>query len=405
MFQLIVIIVSLILSFFFAGTEQAFISVNRVRIELWRRQKLPFANLIADFLRHPERFIYTTLVGNNIANVAFASFATVYFRNYLGQELTWLMVTSLTFLVGEIIPKTVFRSLADWIVRRIAPILQFFYYVFWPMIWVVNQISRFLLKLFHYQEKEYEEFFTQRDVEILFRESHNRAHLEKSEAEFLQRILRLRHLKVRDVMIPRTEIVAVPENTSIKELIEVIHKSGHTKIPVYRENLDNIIGIVFLNDLFLRPKTLQEIIHPVMFVPETKAGTELLTEFRKNNTSIAIVVDEYGGTAGLVTIEDLVEELVGEIEDEFDEIERLIRKTGERTYSVNVRIELDKLEEVLGISLPRGDYETLAGFILNYLGHIPRRDEKFEYNGIKFVVTRATPRKIEWVRITLPQEN
>ncbi len=400
--QLVIISIALLLTFYFSGTETAFLTVNRVRVELWRRQKRTFSTIIARFIQSPDRFIYTTLVGNNIANVAFASYATVYLNQYFGRETTWLLVTVITVMIGEIIPKTLFRSLADWVIPKVAPVLNFFYYFFLPSIWVVNKISRVLLRIFRYESAEITEFFTKKDIEILLSESRGRMSLDQNESEILGRLIMLRRLKVRDAMIPRTEIVAIPETASMEHLAKVFDSSGHTKIPVYQDNLDRIIGIVLLKDLFLFPRTVQEMIRPVMFVPDSKLSLRMLTEFRNKNSTIAVVIDEYGGTAGLVTVEDLVEELVGDIVDEFDEKTTLIRKVDTNTYSVNGRIELEDFKEILGLELPEGEYDTLAGFILNFLGHIPHRDESFEYEGVSFVVTRATRRKIEWVRVTIP---
>ena len=402
MYELSVIIISFLLTFYFSGTETAFISVNRVRIELWRRKKIRSAEIIAGFLRRPEKFIYTTLIGNNFANVAFASFATLYFHRYLSETLTWLLITSITILWGEIVPKTLFRSLADWFIRKIAPILLLFYYLFQPIIWVVGFISRLILKLFHHSSDELTDFFSKRDVEILIKESQNYVSLEEKENLILTRLLDLKQLHIRDAMIPRTEIMAVEENAAIDDLILIFKKTGLTKIPVYRKNLDDIIGVVYLKDLFLQPESIKSIIREVMFVPETKRSLSLLRNFKQENASIAIVIDEYGGTAGLVTTEDLIEELVGEIIDEYDAAEIHVRKIEDKIFSVNARIEPEDLKEEIGVDLPEGDYDTLAGFILNYLGHIPKREETFEYNGIKFVITRATRRKVDWVRIILP---
>ncbi len=397
-----VIVISFLLTFYFSGTETAFISVNRVRIELWRRKKIHSAEIIAGFLRQPEKFIYTTLIGNNFANVAFASFATLYFHRYISETLTWFLITSITILWGEIIPKTLFRSLADWFIRKIAPILLLFYYLFQPIIWVVGLISRMILKLFHHSSDELTDFFSKRDVEILIKESQNYVSLEEKENLILTRLLDLKQLHIRDAMIPRTEIEAVEENAAIIDLINIFKKTGLTKIPVYRKNLDDIIGVVYLKDLFLQPESIKSIVREVMFVPETKRSLSLLRDFKKENASIAIVIDEYGGTAGLVTTEDLIEELVGEIIDEYDAAEIHVRKMEDKIFSVNARIEPEDLKEEIGVDLPEGDYDTLAGFILNYLGHIPKREETFEYNGIKFVITRATRRKVDWVRIILP---
>ncbi|GAB4365661.1 MAG: hemolysin family protein [Calditrichia bacterium] len=403
MLELIIILISLILSFFYSGTETAFISANRVRVEVWRRQKSKVAEIIANFLLKPERFIYTTLVGNNIANIAFASYATIYFHQYIDEKLTWLLVTATTIIWGEIFPKTLFRSLADWLIRRIAYILQISYYLFYPMIWIVNQVSGWILRLMKQPETEIQDFFSKKDVEILIRESESQVNIDPQESLILQRVLKLRHLWVRDAMIPRADIVAVEETTSIEELISIMQKTGFTRIPVYRENLDDIIGVVILKDLFRQPESIQEIIRDVLFVPDTKRSLDLLREFKEKNITMAIVIDEYGGTAGLVTAEDLIEELVGEIEDEFDPTTVLIRKIDKNVYSVNTRIETSELKEQIGLDLPEGDYETLAGFILSRLGHIPKKDEVIQINGAKIVVTRATRRKVEWVRIVLPE--
>ncbi len=404
MIELTILIISLAATFYFAGTETAFVSVNRVRIELWRRQKRKSAKIIARFLLAPEKFLYTTLVGNNLANVALASYATVYFGKYIGHNMTWLLVTVITVMIGEIIPKTLFRSMADVVIIRVAPILQFFYYVFLPLIWIISRISSAILSLTRHRTKEISDFFSKKDVEILIKESKEQISVEDVESKILRRILNLRMLKVRDAMIPRTDIVAVPETIPLEELIEVFQKTGFTKIPVFREDPDDIIGVVLVKDMFTKPESLRDIIRDVMFVPETKRSSKLLREFRRKNTTVAIVFDEYGGIAGLVTSEDLIEELVGEISDEFETPVIQIRKIDEQTYSVNGRIELQHLHDEVGIHLPPGDYDTLAGFLLNQLGHIPRRDETYSYHNIKFVITRATRRKIEWVRITLPVE-
>jgi CBS domain containing-hemolysin-like protein len=391
------------MSFFFSGTETAFVSVNNVRVELWRRRKDRIAEVIHFFLEKPEGFLYTTLIGNNIFNVTYASFATIYFNRYLNPEISWLIIVISNLLFGEIIPKTLFRSLADWIIRKISYPLKFFYYLFFPFSVAINRISEVILKPFGYQKEEVRQFFSTKDIEILLTESQEMVKLRTpGQGEFLSAILGLRELWVRDAMVPRTEIVAVPNTATLKELTEIFKKYGHTKVPVYSGTLDDIVGVAFLKDLFSQPTSLQELIRPVMFVPETKRCSDLLSEFRAQNTTIAIVFDEYGGTAGLITTEDLVEELFGDIEDEYDEQEVMIRQIDEKTFKVNARIEIERLNETLNIILPEGEYETLAGFLLNQLGHVPRRDETYDYSGIQMVVTKATRRKIQWVKIVLP---
>jgi CBS domain containing-hemolysin-like protein len=403
MLYVIIIVVSLLLSCFFSGTETAFVSVNNVRVELWRRRKDRIAEVIHFFLEKPEGFLYTTLIGNNIFNVAYASFATIYFNRYLPPEISWLIIVISNLFFGEIIPKTLFRSLADWIIRKISYPLKFFYYLLFPISVVISRVAEVILKPFGYQKDEVRQFFSTKDIEILLAESQEMVKRKApDQGEFLSAILGLRELWVRDAMVPRTEIVAVPATATLEELTEIFNKYGHTKVPVYNGTLDDIVGVAFLKDLFSQPVSLQEMIRPVMFVPETKRCSDLFSEFRARNTTIAIVFDEYGGTAGLITSEDLVEELFGDIEDEYDEQEVKIRQIDEKIYKVNARIEIERLNETLNINLPEGDYETLAGFLLTRLGHVPRRDETYDYTGIQMVVTKATRRKIQWVKIVLP---
>ncbi len=406
MFYIVIISISLALSFFFSGTETAFVSVNKVRIELWRRRNDRVAAVIHKFLEKPETFLYTTLIGNNIVNVAFASFATIYFNEYLmiHPEISWLIMVSAAVLLGEIIPKTLFRSLADWVIRKIAYPLQLFYYFLFPISVVVSRIAEQILSLFGSPKGAVRQFYSEKDIEILLRESRDVVRrTAPEEGGYLSGILSLRELWVREAMVPRTEIIAIPKTATLRELTRVFEKSGHTKLPVYDHFLDDIVGVVFLKDLFLGYKRIEEMIRPVMYVPETKRCSVLLSEFKKNNTTIAIVIDEYGGTAGLITTEDLVEVLFGEIEDEYDEQEVMVRKIDEKTYRVNARIEIEKLNELLNLQLPEDEeYETLAGFLLTRFGHIPRREETFEYEQIKMTVTSATRRKIKWVKLVLP---
>jgi len=404
MYYLLVIVLALALSFYFSGTETAFVSVNKVRVELWRRRKLPGAKFIYDFIKFPERFLYTTLIGNNLSNIAFATFATVYFNYYLDPKATWLLILILSLFFGEILPKTLFQSIADWIIRKIVYPLEFFRHLFTPISFLINKVSAFLLFALGHKPSELKRYFSKKDIEILLHETHEILSNElKLEGEFIAKVLKLKKLQVGDAMVPYTEIEAIPSNTSLGKLRKIFQKTEYSKLPVYQENLDNIVGVVILKELFLQPKRFQEMIRPVMFVPIKKRVIHLLAEFKQTNSSIAIVIDEYGGTAGLVTIEDLIEELFGEIEDEFDSQLDLIRIIDEYTFRVNARIEIEELNDAVGLEIPEGEYDTLAGFLLFQLGHIPKREEVLEYNGYKFMISSVTRRKIRWVKLILPK--
>lgn len=399
---LLIALAGLILSFFFSGAETAFVSVNKLKVEIWDRQKIRGAPLIKDFIAHPEKFLLTTLVGTNVANIVTVTFATIYFTQILqwNPETTWLVVSASVLFLGEIFPKHLFRTYADSFVKHLGVPLLLFYYLFYIAVVFMGSISRIILRFLGQKDSSMQEFYSHRDLEILLKES-GQALEEKEDVDkiILKNLLNFKNVKVRDAMIPRTDIYAIEENSTIAELKRQFLRSGRTRIPVYRDKLDNIVGVVYVKDLFKKPKSIREILHPIMFVPEYKNAGDLLREFKEQSQSIAIVVDEYGGTAGLVTTEDLIEVLFGEIQDEFDEERKYIIKIDDKTYKVNARTEIEEFNEVVGASLPEGDYDTVGGFLLHRFGHIPKKDEELIYENLKFVVTKSTKKSIQWVRV------
>jgi CBS domain containing-hemolysin-like protein len=396
---LTIIIISLLMSFYFSGTETAFVSLNKVRVELWRRQKKRIAKIVYPFIKKPEKFIYTTLIGNNIFNVAFASLATLYFNEIFDPEIGWFLIIILTLIIGEILPKTIFRSLADWLIHYIAPPLRFFYIIFLPIIWVVSGIAEILLRFAGLKNHEVQKFFSSQDIEILLNESQSLTNVSKSSGKYLKRALDFRYMRVKEVMVPLADMVAVEESITIDELFKTFQTSGHSKLPVYRKHIDQIIGVIFLKDLFQNPQDVKSLIRKVMFVPESKRCSELLSIFKQKNVSIAIVFDEYGGTAGMVTVTDLVNKLFGDFEIVESSPDFMIRKINKNTWIVNARIDLDELNEKLQTDFPQGDYETLAGFLLAQFGRIPRLNESIEVSGYKFIVTNVSKRRIHHVKI------
>ena len=387
------------MSFYFSGTETAFVSLNKVRVELWRRQKRRIAKIVYPFIQKPEKFIYTTLIGNNIFNVAFASLATLYFNQFFDPEVGWILIVILTLIIGEILPKTIFRSLADWLIQYIAPPLRLFYIIFLPIIWVVSGIAEMLLRVAGLKNHEVQKFFSSQDIEILLNESQSLTNVNKSSGKYLKRALNFRYMRVKEVMVPLADMIAVEESITLDELFKTFQSSGHSKLPVYRKHIDQIIGVIFLKDLFQNPQDVKSLIREVMFVPETKRCSELLSIFKQNNISIAIVFDEYGGTAGMVTVTDLVNKLFGEMEVVESSPDFMIRKISKNAWIVNARIDLDELNEKLQTEFPEGDYETLAGFLLAQFGRIPRINESIEISGFKFIITNASKRRIHHVKI------
>jgi CBS domain containing-hemolysin-like protein len=256
------------------------------------------------------------------------------------------------------------------------------------------------MKIFRASEESYGEFM-RRDFEIMIEEGKLSGDLEMDEDEttLLSNVFAMASIKVKESMVPRTDIVAVEVGISTEDLLNAFVASGHSKLPVYKENIDKIVGVAFAYDLFDEPSSLKEMMRPATFVPESKLSKHLLQEFLQSKTSIAIVIDEYGGTAGLATTEDLLEELFGDIQDEFDDEDLMLRVLDENTVLASGRIEVDELAEETNIVLPDGDYETVAGYLLDRLGTIPKTRDEFELDGFRIIVLQASANRIDLVRL------
>jgi len=286
-----------------------------------------------------------------------------------------------------------------------AVLLRTISYLLWPLVRPARAVSERLARRLSVEADTVATFMQQElawQVQEVEAETAPARDLDETESRLLANALAFEKLRVRDCMVPRTDIVAVEEHTDLETLRQRFIENGYSRLPVYREHIDQIIGVVFAYDLFRQPSSLAEMIRPVRFVPESKPVHALLKEFLQTNTSIAIVIDEYGGTAGLVTQEDLLEELIGDIQDEFDvdeDEEYLLRRLDERTWLVSGRVDIDELREA-GLDLPEGDYDTVAGYLLEKLGTIPKPQEEFELDGYRFTILKASQNRIELVRIT-----
>lgn len=423
--ELMLIILTILLSGFFSGSEIAFVSANRLKLEIESRKNTLVGKAINYFVRNPERFLTTTLVGNNIVNVIYATLMTIFligpinalFQDWFGQvpsPATTLIIQTViaSFIImifGEILPKALFRIHSDWIVRLIAFPQQVSHWLLKPLIIIADVASDFLIKMIQPGTDRSGQIFRRKDVEFIFKELKDTggSDLDKEDSEILHNVLELSNKRVKESMIPRTEIIGVEKNTSIEETLKVFISSGFSKLPVYQETIDDIIGVIFAHDMFNSPGGLTEIMRPVKLVPPSQKSKDLLSEFRKSNLSVAIVIDEYGGTAGMVTIEDLLEEVVGDIQDEYDIEDQVMKKLSGDTYvlSGNVEIE-DLLEEFPEIDLPAETtgYETVAGYIINTLGRIPKVNEELLIDGNKFIISKASPSRIETVKLTVGSE-
>ena len=409
------ILLMLVASAFFSGSETAFVTANRLKTEVRARQGGGLGRIVQTFLADPGQFLTTTLVGNNVAIVVYSTLVGIWldgpltrFYENLGLHtptgpvlLTQTLVAALVVLVfGEVIPKSLLRQPSARALFVLAGPLRATYYLFWPLIKVAGWTSGLLIRAVGTPADSMQQFL-RRDFELVIRESRETGTLalDEEESEILSNVFELRTLRVKDSMVPRTDIQAVDETATIAEVRRMFVETGHSRLPVYRGSIDRVVGIVLAHDLFHGPTSLATILRPARLVPESKPARDLMFDLLRGGASMAVAVDEYGGTAGIVTIEDLLEELFGDIRDEHDAAAAPIRRLDEHTVLVHGRVELDDLVEATGIVLPEGDYDTVAGCLLAHAGHVPAEGEQFALDGVVLTVASATASRIESVRI------
>ncbi len=421
--EFVVILLMLLLSAFFSGSEIAFVVANRLRVEVLARREGLVGPIVRAFLENPSTFLTTTLVGNNIALVVYSTLMAFYlspplerfFTNVIvvgepGLEIAVLgaqtvIASIIVLFFGEILPKSLMRERANHAVFYLAIPLRITYFVLLPMVKLASGAASIVVRLFRAEADAFVQFMRQ-DFEIIIQESKASGELEldDDESELLSNVFAMNTIRVKESMAPRTDVEAVEESTPVDQLLKRFIDTGHSKMPVYRENIDNIVGVVFAYDLFKAPPSLTDIMRPAQFVPESKRSKDLLYEFLSTNTSVAVVIDEYGGTAGLVTREDLLEELFGDIQDEFDTEEEVLRQTGDNSYIASGRVHIDELNARFDVALPEGDYETIAGYLLERVGSIPSPQEHFSFDGYRFEILKSTSSRIDLVRITRPAD-
>lgn len=420
---ILVILVAILFSAFFSGMEIAFISANRLRLELDKKQNIVFSSLISLYTQYPGQFIATMLVGNNLAlviyGIAFANLLDPYLKNYIESEtlilfLQTLISTILILATAEYLPKALFRINPNRILKIFTVPIAFFYFLFYPITKISIAISKFVLKVFlNEQINKVDEkvVFSRIDLDHFVNEQENNvapktANEVDNEVKLFKNALDFSSVKLREVMVPRTEMVALDINSTIEELRQKFIETGYSRILFYQENIDNIIGYVHHSIIFTKPKSIRENLRKVLIVPETMSASKLLSKFFQQRLSIAIVVDEFGGTSGLVTSEDILEEIFGEIEDEHDTIDLIMKKISENEYILSGRLELDEINENFNLEFPENaNFETLAGFILSHYESIPKANTVITIDHLQFKILKATNTKIELVSLKVLDEN
>lgn len=415
-----IIILCLILSAFFSGMEIAFVSSNKIYLEIEKKQDDFLGNLLSKITQKPSKFIATMLVGNNISIVIYGFFMgnliiNAFYPSYIDSTdlpfqillIQTLISTIIIVVTAEFLPKVFFQIYANSFMKFFAlpayVFYQLFYYISSFMIW----ISDFILKKFFKTEGDQINLtFSKVELGNYITEQMNAVNDEDevdTEIQMFQNALEFSGVKARDIMTPRTELVALDLYSSVAELRKLFIETGYSKILVYQNTLDDIVGYIHSFELFKKPRSVKSIVIPVEFVPETIFIKDVMSLLTKKRKSVAIVLDEYGGTSGIVTMEDIVEELFGEIEDEHDHDEELIaNQINETTYLFSTRLDVEYINQEFKLNIPESDsYGTLGGFIVDFISEIPQKGEKITVGNYQFIIEEATTKKIELVKMTI----
>ena len=420
---ILLIVISVFFSAFFSGMEIAFVSVNKLRLELDKKQNLLFSGLISIFTRHPGQFISAMLIGNNIAlviyGIAFASLLKPWLIGHIPSE--WLVLAAQTVIstvvilaTAEYLPKVLFRINPNRVLKIFVLPIAFFYFLFYPVTKISIWVSKVVLRFFFnapIKKGDDKVVFSRIDLDNFVGESDNNSDAkagqeEDNEVKLFRNALDFSNVKLREVMIPRTEMVMLDIDSTIEELHQKFIETGYSRILFYSGNFDNIVGYVHHSVIFNKPESIQANLRKVLIVPETMSASKLLSRFIQQRLSIAIVVDEFGGTSGMVTSEDILEEIFGEIEDEHDTDDLIMKKISDKEYILSGRLELDELNENFGFEFPENEnFETLAGYILYNYESIPKIGTVITVGDFQFKILKATNTRIELLQLKVLDDN
>ena len=407
---LIFIILFLILSAFFSGSEIAFISANKIRIELLKEQGRLRGKILSQFYEKPRDFLGTMLVGNNIALVVFTTLMTKLLSPLIEPILgsgavllltNTLLITLVVLIFGEFLPKTIFRVYANTAMSLLATPLQFFKWLLAIPTWMMTQLSTGVLNTFFKSDTRAAPYtFSRIDLEHFVQDSFEGVADDEIDTDIFKNALKLKDTKVRECMVPRNEIVAIDEDVEMKELVEIFDESKLSRILVYRGDIDNVSGYIHHQQMLKQPKRIKSVILDIPFVPEVMNIQAVMNMFFKSEKNIACVVDEFGGTAGVITLEDILEEIFGEIEDEHDQEEHIEEQISDDEWLFSGRLEIDYLNEKYDrLELPEGEYNTISGYIVMTTANIPEQGDVLILEDHEFHLVNVSNTKIETVRV------
>ena len=404
MLEINLALIGIFFSILFSGTEIALISASKLQIDVWIKQKYKLATLTKYIIDNKPKFLTVSLIGTNLSNILASSFSTVFLINFINnnnitfsENLLFIPIALTILIFGEILPKTLIRDYSNIMLLFLSPILYMFYIIFYPFVIIFNKINFNKEDMITNKKDLLKE--KQEEFEHVFEHINESVNIEDEQKEIISNIFDYRDQTVEKVMTPRKNISAVSINSNLDDLAHKFIDSGHSKLPIYKDNLDHIEGVIYLYDLYSKPQNLTEILRDVLYVPYSKLIPDLMKIFKKTKHSIAIVLDENGDTAGLITIEDVFEELFGDFEDEFDyqKIQSIEKNDG--SIITNAKISINDFNQKYNNLIPIGTYETIGGYIIDKIGRIPKKNEHLFLDIGHVIIKKATSRRIEQIQI------
>lgn len=400
--QIIVLIVLILLSGIFSSTEIAMFTLSEIKIRHLVDKKVRHAKQLQRLKENTHRLLITILVGNNLVNIGSAAMATALAINLFGNTGVGIATGIMTLLIlvfGEIIPKAYATKYAKEISLFMTPLIYFFMNITYPVVWIFEKITSSVVK-----DDSDEPIITEEEVRGMLKMSEEEGSIKRQEEEMIQNIFKLDDTYAVDIMTPRPDMFAIESNHTVDEVLSSITENGYSRIPIYEGDLDNIIGILYVKDILTidNTRSVKDILRPAFFVPETKRIDSLLREFKQKKMHLAIVVNEHGTTVGVVSIEDLIEEIVGEIYDETDNIEHIKRPIHEVTpnhYFIKGKAEIEDVSKALKISISNTDSSTMSGFVMDTLNKVPEEGDAFTYKNFRFIVKKVSSQRVEQVEV------
>ena len=408
--QIVLLIILLIGSGFFSASETALMSLSKIKMRHMEEDGVKGAKLVSTLIEDSNRLLTSILIGNNIVNIAATSITTSLFTAMLGAQgvaIATGLMTVLVLIFGEITPKTISANNPEKASLVVAKPIKFFVTILTPIVWIFNIITKVIFKLFGVDDKGVKPFITEEELKTMVNVSHEEGLLEMEEREIINNVFEFGDMQAKEAMVQRLDIVAIDMEDSYEEIIDLFKTEKLSRMPVYEETIDDIIGIlnikdiIFLSDEEIENFDIKKYMREAFFTYEFKKITQLLEEMKKDKSQMAIVVDEYGGTAGLITIEDLVEVIVGDIEDEYDEEEDEIQVISPNEFLVDGSTKISDVNEILNIELESEEFDSIGGYIIGYIRHIPEENEIIEMDNIKFNIESVDKNRINKIRIML----